>query len=309
MVRRLRPRRHAGGEAADAARARRAAGVDPWPRRVAIALLAVSVLALLLDLARPAWVAPVRAAASDIVTPVQEALVLPGTERVRELTRERDELRATLQQQEDAATVVEQADALLGGIGERDVLPARVIGTAPGGSPLVTRRLTLDAGTLDGVEVDQPVVASDGLVGRVVQVHTRSSDVQIVGDPDMVVGVRIGAGADGDGGVLGTVTGTPPAQVPPRAPGLLSLTLVGSGSSAAEGVGPGDVVTTLGSPDGRPYPPGVVLGEVVSVDPDRGQLGRTAVVAPRVDAAGLDLVGIVRTRAREEPRAPVEGTP
>jgi rod shape-determining protein MreC len=55
----------------------------------------------------------------------------------------------------------------------------------------------------------------------------------------------------------------------------------------------GDTVSTLGSPDDRPYVARVPLGTVTSVDADRGQLGRTAVVRPHVDPDTLDLVAVV----------------
>ena len=60
----------------------------------------------------------------------------------------------------------------------------------------------------------------------------------------------------------------------------------------------GDEVTTLGSPEDVPYVARVPLGTVTAVDPDRGQLGRTAVVTPHVDTDVLDLVAVVFVEGR-----------
>lgn len=272
---------------------------SPWSRRWALALVALSALVLLVDLARPTWVAPVRTAAADVLAPVQEALVLPGTARVRELTRERDVLRLELDTRTEAAALAQQAERLLGTPPQADLLPARVIGVASPATPLAAGTVTLDVGVLDGVEVDQAVLTADGLVGRVVDVHRRSSDIRVLGDPEVVVGVRVGS----DGG-LGTVSGDSPPGVPPRGHGELTLTMVGDSTVAA-----GDSVTTLGSPDGRPYVPGLELGTVVAVDPERGQVGRTAIVRPAVDTDTLDLVGVVLAPPREEPRSPAGEAP
>ena len=48
---------------------------------------------------------------------------------------------------------------------------------------LVNATVGVNAGSADGVEVDDAVVAADGLVGRVTQVTSTSAQVQLITDP------------------------------------------------------------------------------------------------------------------------------
>ena len=67
------------------------------------------------------------------------------------------------------------------------------------------------------------------------------------------------------------------------------------------------LVTTLGSVGGGPYPPGLRVGTVASVDPPRGQLTATASVRPAVDPTTLDVVGVLLPTTRAAARPPVAG--
>lgn len=263
----------------------------PRPRRgpglLLSVLLALTVLLLLTDLTRPAWTAPLREAAAGAVGPVQATLAGwagPGAERT-ELVRERDQLAARVHALERELAELRGHEDIADGVTGRDreLLTARVVGIAPVGAPVAARTVTIDAGREDGVRPHLTVVSAAGLVGRVLRVSDASSDVLLLGDADVVVGVRFG-----EEGALGMVDARPAPGLPPRDAGELTLTVVGD-SAVAEG----DEVVTLGSPDGRPYVAGVPLGTVTRVDPDTGQLGRTAVVEPHVDPDTLDLVAVV----------------
>ena len=70
----------------------------------------------------------------------------------------------------------------------------------------------MDAGRRDGLQPDQTVIDSDGLVGRVKQVGESSAVVVLAVDPGSAVGVRVAGGnalgvAAGNG--LGPLTYTP----------------------------------------------------------------------------------------------------
>jgi rod shape-determining protein MreC len=62
-------------------------------------------------------------------------------------------------------------------------------------------------------------------------------------------------------------------------------------------------VRTLGSIDETPYAAGIVVGTVTAVDPDRGQLMRSATVRPAVDPDAIDVVAVLVPSARSTPRA------
>lgn len=251
----------------------------------AAALTALTAAVLVLDLARPGLAEPVRGAVSRAVVPVQTALAGWDDARVTELTRERNALAAEVTRLEEQLRRQGQLEELDRATtwGDHRLVPARVVAAAPVTSPVGGRTVTIDVGSEEDVGVDQTVVSVDGLVGRVVRVAPASSDVLLLGDAGVVVGVRFG-----DLGGLGTVGATATPGVAPRGYGELTLTVVGDTEVAV-----GDEVSTLGSPDDRPYVARVPLGTVTSVDPDRGQLGGTAVVRPHVDPDTLDLVAVV----------------
>ena len=52
----------------------------------------------------------------------------------------------------------------------------------------------------------------------------------------------------------------------------------------------------------HPFVPGVPIGEVIKVDPSRGDLTRTVWVRPFVGFSRLDIVGVVVMPPREDPR-------
>lgn len=259
-------------------------------RATAAVLTAVTAAALVADLARPGVADPLRSAVATATVPVQRALAGWDDDRVRELTEERDALAAEVTRLREEVRRHGQLERLdrASTWGDHLLLPARVVAFSPATSPVGGRTVTIDVGELDGVQEDLTVVSADGLVGRVLRTAPRSADVLLLGDPGVVVGVRYGEDDEGAGGALGSVAATAPPGLPARGPDELTLTALGDVPIAV-----GDTVTTLGSPDDRPYVARVPLGTVTAVDPDRGQLGRTAVVTPFVETATLDLVAVV----------------
>ncbi len=181
------------------------------------------------------------------------------------------------------------------------VLPAHVVGIGREGAS-GPQRITLDVGSRDGVSADSTVVSAAGLVGRVESISAWTCDVVLLGSPEVVVGVRVGPD-----GRIGTVSATGALGISSSVLGsrALRLELVEQGEISV-----GDMVTTLGSVDGRPFVAGVEVGRVTSVEPLRGRATTTAVVEPTVDLGSLGLVGILQTAPRTQPRpAATGGTP
>ena len=272
-------------------------------------LIVATVVLLGLDLSRPGSTSFLRTSAAAAFGPLERAMTVGRDDDVTRLTRERDELvrargqdAATVQQAREVTAVLASPAAM-----GAKLLAARVVAFTPGssttgsstiGSSSGERRVTIDVGYRDGVTKDLTVIAGAGLVGRVIAVAAWTSDVLVVGDRDLTVGVRVGKK-----GWYGWVSATVPAGATPRASGRLSLTLLEKGTVVV-----GDTVTTLGSVGGRPFVPDVPVGTVISLDPDRGQLTSTAVVEPFVDTASLDVVAVVLSTQRSVPRAPVTGS-
>lgn len=253
-------------------------------RRVLVVLVALTLLLLLADLAG-APLGPVRAAGAAVLGPV-ERLVAPGDDEVSALQAEnlrlQEEVRR-LQQRDRVAAQVEGLQAP-----DLATTPARVVALDRAGAS-GPERITIDVGRRDGVRPDSAVIGPGGLVGRVVEVAAWSADVEVIGSPHAGVGVRTGAK-----GVIGTLTGSDPTTS--HDVDELVVTQLGR-----DRVKRGDEVVTLGSPQARPYPPGITIGTVTSVERPPGALTDTALVEPAVDLATLDVVAVVSARGGSRP--------
>lgn len=270
----------------------------PSRRLVLTVLVLATLLVMALDVAHGPGASALRSAGATVFGPL-ERLVSPGAGERDDATTA-DGVRAGVDAAQSARSSAEaqRLASLLGAPATRgaSLVPARVIAV---GSQGVSgpERVTLDAGSQDGIAKDLTVVSSDGLVGRVVSVAPWTCDVLLIGSDELTVGVRVGAA-----GTLASLSGAGATGARPRPAGQLGLTLVQRGSVAA-----GDPVITLGSVGGRPFQPGIPVGSVVSVDPSRGQLAPSAAVRPSVDVTRLDIVGVLLSAPRSAPRAPATG--
>lgn len=251
-------------------------------RRLLTAGVALTAAVVLADVAGVP-LGPVRGVGSSLLGPVERAVAPGGGEEQRqaeEALAVRERLRALEDQQrtDDASqTIAAETAELTAAV---DLVPGRVVGLARGGAS-GPERLTIDLGSRDGIEADLAVVAPGGLVGRVVEVSPWTSDVEVIGSGGADVGVRVGAER-----LLGALTGSD--AVTARDADQLVVTSLTRGRLAV-----GDEVVTLGSPGGRPYPPGVAVGEVARVADRAGQLTDTAVVDPHVDLARVDVIAVL----------------
>ena len=291
-------RRTPTGRGPASGRATTGRGASTRSRRLLTGALVVTGLVVALGVSGAAGLEPVRGAAAAVLGPL-ERLLGPGDDEVSAARAEQAVLAARLAaaQREVAArhavAGILETPALAGA----RLVPARVVAVGASG-PAGPERVTIDAGSRDGVEVDRTVVAADGLVGRVVSVAPWTSDVLLVGSADLAVGVRVGPR-----GVLGEASGAAVAGGARPDPGLLSFALVDRGTATV-----GDVVTTLGSVGERPYVPGIPVGTVATVHLGVGRLAPTGTVTPAVDTTSLDVVAVVLTSGRTAPRPAATGT-
>lgn len=263
-------------------------------RRLLTALVALTLLVLALDVSGGPGPQSLRAAGGVVFGPLERLVASPAStpvdaSRLREARGE-----AALA---DRLELTRQLDSLAGSPGTRgrQLLAARVVAVGRQG-PAGPERVTVDVGSRDGVRADLAVVTADGLAGRVVAVSPWTSDVLLLGSADLVVAVR-----SGRDGVLGSVGSG--ARGPHRRPaGQLALAAVQRGRLA-----PGDVVTTLGSPGGVPFPPGLRVGRVTDVDPAVGAVAPSAGLLPAVDVTRLGLVGVLLGSGRSVPRPVLTG--
>jgi rod shape-determining protein MreC len=142
------------------------------------------------------------------------------------------------------------------------------------------RTILVDKGTAAGVELDDPVIGSSGVVGRVIAVGPSAAKVQLLVDRESGVGARI---------ERSRVTGVIAGQVGPANTGTTDLQL--KYVPALADVVVGDVVVTSGL-DGI-FPKGLVIGRVRSVAPPSG-LFKDVVVLPSARLEKLEEVMVVR---------------
>lgn len=138
--------------------------------------------------------------------------------------------------------------------------------------------VTINAGSGDGVAVNDPVIDPDGLIGTVSEVAADSAIVTLINDPSSGVAARDSASREH--GVIGPQTGSP---------GELELSFV---SSPGE-VRVGDLVVTAGAratENASLIPPNIPIGTVTAVPSNPGG---TITVSPAADLTSLETVQVL----------------
>jgi rod shape-determining protein MreC len=163
----------------------------------------------------------------------------------------------------------------------------RVSGRVIGRSPTVWfADLTIDVGSGDGVEVDDPVVNGDGLVGTVSAVAGGSARVTLIADHSEAVSAKIVP--SGIQGVMKPMVGDPDDLILDF---LDSEKFVGKGQS---------VVTSgwRGQGIGSGYPPNLPIGEVVEASLREQEAQQQVHIRPFADLRNLDLVQVLTGGSR-----------
>lgn len=146
--------------------------------------------------------------------------------------------------------------------------------------------VTIDVGSGDGVEVGDPVVNGDGLVGTVAAVTGGSAQVTLLADGSSAVSAKIVPG--GVQGVLKPSVGDP---------GDLILDFLDSEKL----VGKGQAVVTSGwRAQGLEsgYPPNLPIGEVTKASLEEQEAQQQVHVRPYADLRSLDLVQVLTGGSR-----------
>ena len=169
------------------------------------------------------------------------------------------------------------------GVNDYHPVTATVFGKSPN---IWYSTVTIDKGSSAGVRVNDPVINGEGLVGKVVQVASDAAQVDLITDSSVGVSARVG-----------TSNATGIVQPKVGDPNDLLLQYLPANSQ----VNNGEYVVTSGtvSPDDSLYPPGIVIGQVTSVNEESAY--RSVNVHPTANLHNLDVVQVLTSGAGTRP--------
>lgn len=232
-------------------------------------------------------VSPLQSGTATITKPFRDAWnwvgdLFSAKSENKALKQEVRQLRAALAQELTTQAENEQLRALL------DFEEGHVF---PKGVELVTARVvarstsawystaTINAGSADGVDVYDPVVNGQGLVGRVTKVNLNAAQVMLVTDQQSFVDAMIEPG-DETGSAQGILSGS--------VTGDLTLDYVDKN----EKVKVKQYVVTSGR-NGSVFVKGIPIGLVESVGQQDVELYQSIAIKPFVDFRKLDIVAVI----------------
>jgi rod shape-determining protein MreC len=148
----------------------------------------------------------------------------------------------------------------------------------------------IDAGSSDGVRVDQPVVTDGGLVGRVTSVTGGTATITLIVDASSAVSAQVLP--DGKFGVVRPKVGNP---------NDMRLEYLDKNTKVEKG----DLVITSGSTDEKLeslFPKGIPIGRVSRVDPDELDVYERIHIEPFADFKRMEFVQVLRANPQPDPQ-------
>jgi rod shape-determining protein MreC len=166
-----------------------------------------------------------------------------------------------------------------------DPLTARVIGRSP---TVWSEAVQIDAGSSDGVRVDQPVVTRGGLVGRVTSVTGGTATVTLIVDASSAVSAQVLP--DGKFGVVRPKVGNP---------NDMQLQYLDKNTNVKKG----NVVITSGTTDQKLeslFPKGIPIGRVKRVDQTELDVYERIHIEPFADFKRMEFVQVLRAKPKPD---------
>ena len=263
-----------------------------------ILLVLFSVTVLTLDFRDVGFVQDARHAAGSALSPLQgvaDHVATPfqntwnGITRYDDLADDNralqarvDELEGEIAQGEDAAAQLEELldQVDIPWVGSINTATARVVQQPPSAFSHV---VVIDKGSSAGIKDGMPVVTGAGLVGRVVDVSSSRSSVQLLTDPEFRVGIRF---------VTSQRLGTAEGQGSSRA--LRVDTGIEPGEDAAD-LPRREILTTSGIDERSAFPASIPVAEVVRTGVANGGLTLEVFAEPLADLDQLSFVNVLLT--------------
>jgi len=205
------------------------------------------------------------------------AKLIAENNTLRSFERENAELRQALKYKE---------------VSRFELVPAKVIAREPS---TWWQYVTINRGERDGVEMNQAVVSTQGLVGKIAYVSATTSKLVLLGDENCRVAATL-EGTNEQGIIIGQPTEMGSVQC--------RMTFI----SRTATIDVGQLAFTSGL--GGVFPQGLRIGEVTQLVPlrDTGGHGlyREVIIQPSADLSKLDLLFVVlrQKEAKKAPAAP-----
>jgi rod shape-determining protein MreC len=227
-------------------------------------------------------VSPVQGAVDDVARPVGDwwsGVVDSGD--LKKKNRDLEQQIAALKgQQTSAAEAIKENSNLKALLKLTDALLVKnvtglIVGRDPGN---FDPTLTIDRGSESGIAVDMPVIAPEGIVGKVIEAWNGGAKIQVLTDPDFSVGVQ----TPGHGASFAT-TGIASGQ-----PGSHDLLVE---FDAGTKVLPNDPIVT--SAQSTLFPSGLPVGTIHSAANQQGDTGVNAMITPYVHLGALQHVTVL----------------
>jgi rod shape-determining protein MreC len=159
------------------------------------------------------------------------------------------------------------------------LLIARVIAREPSSW---WQYVTIDRGTEDGIKVDQAVVSTRGLIGKIVKTTAGASQIVLLGDENCRVSAQIEGNNE-----MGIVVGQP-TEI-----GAVQCRMTFISKTTAVEIGKRVYTSGLGGV----FPQGILIGEVVSVVPSTSAGGfglyQEVIISPSAELSNIHEVFVV----------------
>jgi len=234
-------------------------------------------------------IAPIQDGANKALKPVRDLFgwfgdTLHAKSQLSASLKQTDKLRHELIADQAEKRTYKQLLALFHldqlGIGSYHPVTATVIAKTPN---IWYSTVTIDKGESAGVHVNDPVINGEGLVGKIVATAPDGAQVDLITDSTMGVSARIG-----------TSTATGIVQPKVGEPNDLLLQYLPANTTPSVGE---YVVTsgTVASPDNSLYPPGILIGQVTSVNEESAY--KSVNVHPIANLHNLDIVQVLTSAA------------
>ncbi len=267
---------------------------DTRQRTVLILVLVSSLALVTLDSRGSGLIDTIRDAARDVIAPVQSAVdtvfspVSDAVNGVTNYSAVKDEnerlkknqvahLKGRIRRQRAAGADVSDLEKLvdLPRVEDATGVVARVIGGAPGN---FEKTVQLDRGSGAGLEAGQPVVAADGLVGKITDASHSRATVTLIDNPGFGVGVRL------------ENTNTRGIAEGRSGESTLRLSFL---SDLTVRPKKGELLFTSASDDAV-FPPDIPVAKVVHYDKQPGDIEPHITLAPLVNLDDLQFVKVLR---------------